>query len=276
MSQPRAKLDLLNRALEAEERADAAEAVVLDMQRRLRASLDSDPATAVQALAWISRTEIAENLVRRVLAPALNNSLLAMNLPEGWVAEAEGALRAAKLADQQAPIDKPADDQYWSKSRAAQNLQDALAAAQTPIKGQPVTRQVLRDQSGKPIGGWTNKSAVSGSVTPLAAGTLVRNAVNGTSYRATIAADGLRRLVPTEQEIALDRASLVALDGAALKDVQIAIEGMSMEALRTSISVGNLRLGRQFNNAVDNVNWSTERPVDTTQFDGHTDLAGDV
>lgn len=111
------RLDLLERALAAEEARDEAARKLAVLEGRLRAALNADPTTASRALSWIGRAEAAETLVKQVLRYVDQRSLASSALPPGWVARAEAQMRALKILQRDMPdLDKPSQDpdEIWA------------------------------------------------------------------------------------------------------------------------------------------------------------------
>lgn len=105
----------LERALAAEDRAEAAEAALADMRRRLNAAVGADPTSATHALGWMARAHLAENLLREVLRYVDQRSLPATDLPDGWVPRARSQLAAADISDRDVTnMDRAAEQQSWA------------------------------------------------------------------------------------------------------------------------------------------------------------------
>jgi hypothetical protein len=91
------KLELLNRALDAEDRADELERRNADLELRIKAALNADPTTAVRALSWIGRAEEGEAMLCEILHYVNGGELRGTALPPGWVARAEAQIAAVRL-----------------------------------------------------------------------------------------------------------------------------------------------------------------------------------
>lgn len=108
------KLDLLQRALDAEDERDALLARIADLESRFKSALNADPTTASRALSWIGRAENAEALVREVLRYVEQRSVSATDLPGGWVARAEAQIKAVDILvrDMRELTERP--DETWA------------------------------------------------------------------------------------------------------------------------------------------------------------------
>lgn len=109
--------DLLNRALDAEDRVERAERRIEDLKSRLRGALDADPTTASRALAWIGRAEQAESLLAEVLRYVKQRSLDTRDFPPGWVSRAEAQMRAVEILrrDMADMAERPDNsEEYWT------------------------------------------------------------------------------------------------------------------------------------------------------------------
>lgn len=104
---------LLERAVAAEERADAAEEALARLRQRLNAAIGAEPGTATAALGWMARARLAESLVREVLRHVEQRSLTSRDLPPGWVARAQSQIAAAQIGDCDLPVDR-AEMQGWA------------------------------------------------------------------------------------------------------------------------------------------------------------------
>lgn len=91
------KLDLLQRALDAEDERDELRVRVADLEGRLKSALNADPTTATRALSWISRAETGEGLISEVLRYVAQRSLSSTDLPAGWVARAEAQVASVRV-----------------------------------------------------------------------------------------------------------------------------------------------------------------------------------
>lgn len=109
-----AKLDLLQRALDAEDERDELQRRLTDMEGRFKAALNADPTTASRALSWIGRAERSEDLIRQVLGYVKQRSLSSTDLPNGWVARAEAQIAAVRILerDMRELTEKP--DETWA------------------------------------------------------------------------------------------------------------------------------------------------------------------
>lgn len=109
---------LLERALEAEERADALQQRADDLASRLRAAINAEPTTATRALSWVQRAEQAEGLVGDIVRLLDQRSLSGTDLPPGWEARARSQLKAVELLrrDQAEMAERPKGeaDAYWT------------------------------------------------------------------------------------------------------------------------------------------------------------------
>lgn len=110
---------LLERAIEAEERAERAEAEITRVRRALHLLIgDGDEQVGINALGWLRRARSAEAMVREASKAGC--------LPDGWVGRAQALLGAARLSDNEA---------RWPGAADAESLQavaaqiDALGAA---------------------------------------------------------------------------------------------------------------------------------------------------
>lgn len=108
---------ILDRALEAEDRAERAEKRVADLEGRLRAALSADPTTASRALSWIGRAEQAEDLVAELLRYIDQRAIETGHFPPGWVTRAQSQMKAVAILrrDQAEMAEKPENaDEYWT------------------------------------------------------------------------------------------------------------------------------------------------------------------
>jgi hypothetical protein len=103
----------LERALEAEERADELEARVGDLLGRLKGVLGSDPTSAVRALSWMSRAENGEKLIQEIVSSDMRST----DLPPGWLTRAEAQLAALRILkrDQRELTESAPDDEWWEQ-----------------------------------------------------------------------------------------------------------------------------------------------------------------
>lgn len=111
--------DILDRALAAEDRAEKAEKRVVDLEARLRAALDADPTTAIQALSWVNRAEQGEVILRELLRYIDQRSVDTRGFPSGWVARARAQLKAVEILkrDQAQLAERPPEDDYWVQGK---------------------------------------------------------------------------------------------------------------------------------------------------------------
>ena len=107
----------LDRALEADARAESLAARVADLEQRLRAAINAEPTTASRALSWVGRAESAESLVRQILRFVDQRSLSGHELPDGWVAMARAQMKAVAVMDRDlhALVERPGDGEFWSQ-----------------------------------------------------------------------------------------------------------------------------------------------------------------
>lgn len=107
---------LLDRALDAEERLESAQARIADLESRLRGVLGAEPESAVRALAWMSRAENAEKLLIELARYLDENPSLIELLPTGYDTRLRTQLRTVEIQrrDQETMGEKPAEDEWWS------------------------------------------------------------------------------------------------------------------------------------------------------------------
>lgn len=106
----------LRRAIEAEEKLERAQERVVDLERRLRASLNADATTASQALSWVSRAEAAEKLLAELMHYINQRSIETGHFPPGWVASAQAQLKAVEILkrDLDKLAERPSEEDYWT------------------------------------------------------------------------------------------------------------------------------------------------------------------
>lgn len=107
----------LDKAIKAEARVEELEARVGDLTSRLKAALGADPATAIQALSWVTRAEQGEALVAQIVRYLDQRSLASTDLPDGWEASARALLKALEVLkrDQGEIFERPDDSgAYWT------------------------------------------------------------------------------------------------------------------------------------------------------------------
>lgn len=108
---------LLERALAAEDRAEAMEHEVADIRSRLKGAIGADPTTAVAALSWVYRCDRAEALLGEIVRYLDQRSLTSTDLPDGWEARARAQMKAAEIAQRdQEGFSRPDDTDYWTQS----------------------------------------------------------------------------------------------------------------------------------------------------------------
>lgn len=107
---------LLDRAIALADRVESLEATLADMRVRLKAALGADPATAVQALGWLTRCRNAEALLMEIVDHLDMHPVTARDLPDGWEPRARAQVRAARVAERVARevgFDRIEDEDYW-------------------------------------------------------------------------------------------------------------------------------------------------------------------
>lgn len=108
---------LLDRAVEAEERVESLQRRVADLEARLRGALDADPTTASRALAWIGRAECAEKLLAELLRYIDQRSVDTREFPPGWVTRAAAQMKAVEILrrDMAEMAESPDNsEEYWT------------------------------------------------------------------------------------------------------------------------------------------------------------------
>lgn len=105
---------LLERANEAEDRADALQRQVDALRGSLQAALNMDPTAASRAVAWVGRAENSERLVGEVLRYVKQRSITSIELPPGWVTRAEAQLRAVEIMHRDLGLERPDEGDYWA------------------------------------------------------------------------------------------------------------------------------------------------------------------
>lgn len=107
----------LNRALEAEDKVTALQERVHDLEGRLKAAMNFDPTTAVQALSWIGRAEQAEGLLRELKRYTDQRSIDRGQFPNGLLARIEAQLKSVDVLrrDMAELAERPDDSEaYWA------------------------------------------------------------------------------------------------------------------------------------------------------------------
>lgn len=112
-------MNLLERALLAEEKVEGLEARVADLESRLRGVLNNDPETASRALAWMQRAENAERLLLELRGWLDRNPSVGDLLPTGYASRATAQLKTVAILkrDQQALGERPPEDEWWQSWR---------------------------------------------------------------------------------------------------------------------------------------------------------------
>jgi hypothetical protein len=108
---------LLERALAAEERADALVERVSLLERRLRAALNAEPTSATRALSWVGRAENAEALLRELDRFIGQRAIDVTEFPAGWVARVTAQLKLLELLrrDDEKVFERPPDEEWWER-----------------------------------------------------------------------------------------------------------------------------------------------------------------
>jgi hypothetical protein len=108
---------LLERALAAEERADALVERVSLLERRLRAALNAEPTSATRALSWVGRAENAEALLRELDRFIGQRAIDVTEFPAGWVARVTAQLKLLELLrrDDEKAFERPPDEEWWER-----------------------------------------------------------------------------------------------------------------------------------------------------------------
>jgi hypothetical protein len=120
---------LIERAMLAEDRAEAAEARIADLEMRIKAALGADPTTAIKALSWIGRAEQAEDLLRLALRYVHQQSLSTNDFPPGWIAQAEAQIKSVDILKRDLGhlIERPDEsDAYWTTAVDAKGRRSAI------------------------------------------------------------------------------------------------------------------------------------------------------
>lgn len=108
-------MNLLDKALAAEEEAEALRERVADLEGRLRGVLNNDPETATRALAWMTRAENAERLLLELVGWIDANPSVVGLLPTGYSARLMAQLKLVSILkrDQEALAERSPEDEWW-------------------------------------------------------------------------------------------------------------------------------------------------------------------
>ena len=108
-------MSLIERVLVAEEQLEASRERAADLEKRLRAVLNSEPESASRALSWISRAENAEKLLEAIVSTPAGRAVLAPST----LTRIEAQLHTIVILkrDQEAMGERPSEEEWWEEWR---------------------------------------------------------------------------------------------------------------------------------------------------------------